>query len=260
MEKEEIISSGLLEMYVVGAASPEEAAQVERWRSEYPEVAAELIAIEQSMESYAAANAVAPAAGIKDKILASLNMTAAAAEQQPAKVVRMSSFPRMAVAASVVLLIGSCIFNYIYYNKYREADSKYQQQEQQLASLNKQMSDMDSDMSVVRSKYSLPVSLSNVKDAPDPNANAKIFWMKNTGEVYVDPGNMPMAPQGMQYQLWAIVDGKPVDGGMISSKDGKTYSIQKMKTFGKAQAFAITLETAGGHPEPKGKMYVMGNI
>jgi len=69
-----------------------------------------------------------------------------------------------------------------------------------------------------------------------------------------------MAPKGMQYQLWGMVDGKPVDGGLITSKDGKTYSIQKMKTFGRAQAFAITLETEGGHPQPKGTMYVMGNI
>ena len=258
MEKEDIISSGLLEMYVLGAASPEEAAQVERWRSEYPEVAAELMAIERSMESYASANAVSPASGVKDKIFASLNMVSV--QEPAAKVIRMTSFPRMAAAAAVLLLVGSCIFNYIYYNKYRDADSKYQEQQQQLASVNQHLNDMDKDMDVVRSKYSLPVSLSNVKDAPDPNAAAKIFWMKNTGEVYVDPGNMPMAPQGMQYQLWAFVDGKPVDGGMITSKDGKTFSIQKMKTFGKAQAFAITLETAGGHPEPKGKLYVMGKI
>ena len=84
--------------------------------------------------------------------------------------------------------------------------------------------------------------------------------MKNTGEVYVDPTNMPTAPAGKQYQLWAFVDGKPVDAGMITSKDGKKYKIQKMKTFGKAQAFAITLETEGGNPQPKGSVYVLGKI
>ena len=47
---------------------------------------------------------------------------------------------------------------------------------------------------------------------------------------------------------------------MITSKDGKKYKIQKMKTFGKAQAFAITLETEGGNPEPKGSVYVLGKI
>jgi hypothetical protein len=33
-----------------------------------------------------------------------------------------------------------------------------------------------------------------------------------------------------------------------------------MKSFGKAQAFAITLETEGGNRQPKGTMYVMGEI
>ena len=85
--------------------------------------------------------------------------------------------------------------------------------------------------------------------------------MKNTGEVYIDPSNLPEAPSGKQYQLWAIVDGKPVDGGLIiSTKKGDKYQIQKMKTFGKAEAFAVTLETTGGNPTPKGDMYVMGKM
>ena len=29
----------------------------------------------------------------------------------------------------------------------------------------------------------------------------------------VDAGNLPDIPAGKQYQFWAIVDGKPVDGG-----------------------------------------------
>ena len=257
MEKEEIISSGLLELYAAGAASPEEAAQVEGWCAQYPEVAAELADIEKAMEAYAMANAVSPRSAVKDKLMGSLNISAAAA-QQPAKLVKMTPRFNMAAAAAVILLIFSGVFNYIYYNKYKDLDGQNKEQAHQLAQLNEHMTDMSKDMDVVRSKYSLPVSLNGLKDAPD--AAAKIFWMKNTGEVYVDPSNLPMAPKGMQYQLWGMVDGKPVDGGLITSKDGKTYSIQKMKTFGRAQAFAITLETEGGHPQPKGTMYVMGNI
>jgi anti-sigma-K factor RskA len=94
-----------------------------------------------------------------------------------------------------------------------------------------------------------------------PDAAAKIFWMENTGEVYIDPSNLPQTPNGMQYQLWAIVDGKPVDGGMIlTSKKGDKYRIQKMKTFGKAEAFAVTLETQAGNTTPKGPMFVMGKM
>ena len=45
-------------------------------------------------------------------------------------------------------------------------------------------------------------------------------------------------------------------------KTEKKYHIQKMKSFGnvKVQAFAVTLESEGGNPTPKGQMYVMGKM
>ncbi|MEO6637902.1 MAG: anti-sigma factor, partial [Ginsengibacter sp.] len=100
---------------------------------------------------------------------------------------------------------------------------------------------------VMTDKNSKPVVLNGTPHTPE--ALAKIFWMKNTGDVYIDPSNLPAVPAGKQYQLWAIVDGKPVSGGMISTEKG-TYHIQKMKSFGKVDAFAITLEKSGGSPTP----------
>ena len=263
MEKQEIISSGLLEMYVMGATSSEETIQVEEWRTIYFEVEEEIIKIEKSFEAYAFANAVTPSASVKSQIFNSLNSTENlntinTSFNEPAKVISIAPWKNIAAAASVILLVGSAIFNFVFYNKYKDVTEKYNEGQQQIASLNEHLTDVDKEMGIVQSKYSEPVSLKGLEAAPD--AAAKIFWMKNTGEVYVDPSNLPMAPSGKQYQLWGIVDGKPVDGGMITSKDGKKYSIQKMKTFGKAQAFAITLETEGGNPQPKGTMYVMGEI
>ena len=259
MEKQEIITSGLLEMYVIGAASSEESAQVEQLRSQYPEVEEEIINIEKAFESYAFANAMEPSASVKNKIFSSLKSINEPLGIVPkAKVVSISPLKNIAAAAAVLLLIGSSVLNYFYYNKYNEVNDKYAESQQQIASLNEHLTEVDKDMGIVQSKYSEPISLKGQEAAPD--AGAKIFWMKNTGEVYVDPTHMPIAPAGKQYQLWAFVDGKPVDAGMITSKDGKHYKIQKMKTFGKAQAFAITLETVGGNPEPKGSVYVLGKI
>ena len=117
---------------------------------------------------------------------------------------------------------------------------------------------MKTDINVMTDKNSLPVVLKGTPHAPD--ALAKIYWMKTTGDVYVDPSNLPGVPSGKQYQLWAIVDGKPVDAGMISTEKG-IYHIQKMKSFGRAEAFAITLEKAGGSPTPTmDQMYVISKI
>ena len=221
-------------MYVMGATSSEESLQVEQWRATHSAVNDEIINIEKAFEAYAFANAITPSSSIKDQIFntlkASENTSTNNTYQQPTKVVSISPIRSIAAAAAVLLLIGSTVLNFFYYNKYKDANAKYDESQQQIASLNGRLTDMNKDMDIVQSKYSEPVSLKGLEAAPD--AGAKIFWMKNTGEVYVDPSNLPMAPAGKQYQLWGIVDGKPVDGGMITSKDGKKYSMQKMKAFG----------------------------
>jgi anti-sigma-K factor RskA len=262
VEIKDIISSGLLELHVLGMTTPAEAAEVEAWVMKYPEVRSEMDAIELAMEEYALANAIEPGTGLKDRILSGTRgaVTHMPSQQPaPAKVVGIAPFWKYLAAASVLLLIGSVLLNLNYQDKLQKADQALADTKNELIAANGRLDTMSADMSVVQNKYSQAVSLNGLPAAPD--AAAKIFWMKNTGEVYIDPSNLPEAPAGKQYQLWAIVDGKPVDGGMIitTKKDNK-YRIQKMKTFGKAEAFAVTLETEGGNPTPKGDMYVLGKM
>jgi anti-sigma-K factor RskA len=260
VEIKDIISSGLLEMHVLGMTTAAEAAEVEAWAMKYPEVKAELTVIEISMEQYAMANAIEPSASLKEQIAGTINFSSTVhGKQEPAKVIGIAPFWKYAAAASIILLLGSVLLNLNYYNRLEKADTALSATRQELLATNDKLDTMNADLGVIQNKYSKAVSLEGLPAAPD--AAAKIFWMKNTGEVYIDPSNLPDAPAGKQYQLWGIVDGKPVDGGMIitSSKD-KKYRIQKMKTFGKAEAFAITLETEGGNPTPKGEMYVMGKM
>ncbi len=262
MELNEIISSGLLEMHVLGLATNQESETVLAWAAQYPAVKDELRSIELSLEKYAFAHAIAPSASIRQSVLyAKGNQPHSNKTQPPAPVVAVSSFWKYAAAAAVILLAGSIYYNVNYYNKYQALSEEKKRTEEQLLSQQRVNDEMKNDLSVVQSRYSEPVALRGLAAAPE--AAAKIFWMKNTGEVYIDPSNLPEAPEGKQYQLWGIVDGKPVDGGLIiSSKKGNQYRIQKMKVFSnvKVQAFAVTLENAGGNPTPKGEMYVMGQM
>ena len=252
----------------MGLASAEEIKLVEDWVAQYPEIKEELNAIEISLESYAQAHAITPSASVKDKILARVSQD----DQKnifpvssldthdaisPSKVYRIPPFFKFAAAAIFILLIGSVVLNYSYYTKYQSASKELQVAQQKIDQQNQANLAMKNDINVITDKNSLPVVLRGTPNAP--NALAKIFWMKNTGDVYVDPSNLPAVPEGKQYQLWAIIDGKPVDGGMISTEKG-IYHIQKMKSFGHADAFAITLEKTGGSPTPQGEMYVISKI
>ena len=253
MNKEEFISSGLLELYALGISSPEETQMVEEYLLQFPELKQELSDIETSLESYAQVNAVEPSSSVKGKVFSRVFPENVSEEKIIAPVVSINkknkaiSFYKLLAAACFILLLGSIVLNYTYYRKYNDASEQLLVAQQKIDQKEKSNQAMSEDLSVMTDKYARPVVLNGTANSPD--AVAKIFWMKNTGQVYVDPTNLPQVPAGKQYQLWAIVDGKPVDAGLITTEKG-TYHIQKMKSFGKADAFAITLEKEGGSPTP----------
>jgi hypothetical protein len=246
--------------------SAAEAAEVAQCAQQYPEVAAEIEAIQSGLEDYAKAYAVEPDGSIKEKIFASINqqkitpiVNLKANGNTAAKVYSISPAWKYAAAASIVLLIGSAILNYTFYNKYRAANTELASTQTELQQQKELAINMNNDMGVMTNKNAMPVSLAAMPDVPD--AAARIYWMQNTKEVYIDPSNVPKAPPGKQYQFWAIVDGKPVSGGMITTEiNGRTVHVQKMKSFGSAQAFAVSLEDAGPEKPAPTKVMVMGKL
>jgi hypothetical protein len=275
LELNDIISSGLLELYVLGKTTEQETEQVLAWKALHPEVAAELLAIEDSLEQLDFAKAVTPTMDVKQHLFAAIkqdikidNTRVEQAIVTPitntatAPVRSINNNYKYAAAASVALLIGSLVFNMSTYSKYNKANDALAAAEKKIANNNDDVASLQKQLEIPLNNAAQSVVLKSTPNAPaNSNASAKIFWIKNTNEVYVEPNSLPEVPKGFQYQLWAIVDGKPVDGGMIIYDKSKKYNIQKMKSFGKAQAFAITLEKEGGSPTPTmDKLYVMSTI
>ena len=256
MELKDIISSGLLELFVTGLTSPEESVQVEQWITKHPEVKQEVLSIQHALETYATSHAIQPDPQLKNKILGLI--TKGNLVQPTAVIRKISYWFTVAAAASVILMICSIVIAFGYYQKYHDTTKQLQVAEQKLNQDSELNTAMHSDINIMTNRYAQPVVLNGTAHAPD--ALAKIFWMKNSGEVWVVPDNLPEVPSGKQYQLWAIVDGKPVDAGMISTSKGM-YHLQKMKSFGKVDAFAITLEKTGGSPTPSmNQMVVISKI
>ncbi len=266
MNAQEIISSGILELYCTGLTSAAETAEVLQWAKQYPEVAAEIEAIQSGLESYARSLAIEPAAMVKDKIFATINTNNAApvidlkpVDGSNAPVRRITHFWKNAVAACIVLLLGSLILNYTFYTKYREAGRELAITQNELEKQKELAKNMEDDMGVMTNKDAMHVKLGGMPDVPD--AQARIYWIQNTSEVYLDPSHLPAPPKGKQYQFWAIVDGKPVNGGIITTEiNGKKVHIQQMKSFGKAQAFAVSLEDAGPEVPAPTKVMAMGSL
>lgn len=279
MKKEEFISSGLLELYVLGALSSDELALVNDMLSTYPELLDEVKRIEKDAITFAEQQSPKPSNGLKSNILSAIDAlevkSGETAENTGAASVRSitpktesssSNFGMwLMMAASVALLVVSLVFNYLQYQDINKANAV-------IAELNEERSIMANNLDTYKTSFEVASNkLSILRDTAtvtipmkgvelSPNSLALIHWNKNTNETYIDIASLPEPPTEMQYQLWAIVDGQPVDLGVFDVLDN-SIAMQQMKTIDNPQAFAVTLEKVGGNPTPTlEQMYVLGTV
>ena len=93
-----------------------------------------------------------------------------------------------------------------------------------------------------------------------PQSYTTVYWDTTSHDVYLLVNNLPKPASDQQYQLWALLNGQPIDMGMLEISE-KPLQLYHMKNIQAAQAFAITLEKKGGSPTPTlTKMYVMGKL
>lgn len=272
MDIQAYIQSGVIESYVLGMASPQEVAELQQLCAAHPQIKQAVQDFELAIEQQAITAATAPASELKNKIFAAIQADETSSLlssptkniQQPAqaKVINMSRL-RLAAAASVILLIASTAYNVYLYNKYSKANTNYLallEEKNQLVQQNNNYQVKMNDMASSLETMSHPNMKQVVMEAvPGKTGNlATVYWDMNTKDVYVLQNKLTTAPKDRQYQLWAIVNGKPVDAGVIA-KD--CNSLCKLKNIQDAQMFAITLEKEGGSPTPNlPEMYVAGKV
>ncbi len=97
---------------------------------------------------------------------------------------------------------------------------------------------------------------------PDIDAAGKLLWDKETHNGLFLVSGIPLPEQGKTYQLWAIEGGKPVSMGVFDvDKEGNSMmEIESIPESAQPIQFAVTLEPAGGVPQPTGDMYLYGTL
>ncbi|MGO3306253.1 MAG: anti-sigma factor [Sphingobacterium sp.] len=274
MDIKEYISSGIIESYVLGLATEEEVSILECVRQKNPEVEQAIRDMELSLENLASQQATMPSESLESAIWDRISASQAEspATQQvtdPAfatngptdkiKTIRPQSrkLQPLWVAASV-LLVGSLAINIMLFKNrqqniadLQQANAVNQESENRLAEANQRWA-------MLQRPSVKMVTLQGVEKYPE--LKALVFWDIQTSEVLLAAENLPTVPSDKQYQLWAIIDGKPVDAGVLPLSRSDN-SLLEMQRISGAQAFAITLEKAGGSTTPTlSDMFVIGNI
>lgn len=277
------IESGVLELYVLGDLSPEETLRVKELASQHQEVRDELAAIEYAMEEFAMQNAVQPSEDVEAKLFQKLginideetNSVSDLPLQAEPKIVsldhsnaKMRSL-RYALVACVALLIVSTAALFITYSKLTDAHD-------QIASLNldkEKFAGVVSKLEYNNRGLNNLVEMNESKDwatikmqgqAISPQSKMNVYWNKKNKDVIINylAMDLPKADAKHEYQLWALVNGKPVSLGVFGKTDSTSRdALLKMQTIQEAQAFAVTLEPMGGSVNPTmEKLTVMGGV
>ncbi|WP_462267831.1 anti-sigma factor [Mucilaginibacter sp.] len=270
------IESGILELYVTGSLSAAGQQEVERMAVKHPEVRSELQAIEAALQTYAEEQGVEPSENLKSRILNSLitnlgndhNLKGVFHnDSSNGKVVaitagRKTVFYKYAFAASFLLLCLSIAALAMVYSNLQKANGQLfalQTQNQRYSNTVKYDAD---ELDVYRSNAYKLVTLRGVKKSPASSINLAFSPAKKKVMLSLNHMNLPANDKAHQYQLWALVNGKPVDLGVFDAQTDTTdQGMIEMKSIAAADAFAVTLEPRGGSQSPTlTEMMVMAKL
>lgn len=259
MDIQQYISSGAIEAYVLGIASEEEVRELELLSAQHPEVAEAVADCRLTMESYAELHAQEAPVGLKQEIWKQLSpeLTALDDTKRTLRTAKDTRWRYTAMAAALGLLFGTTLMLIRERRTNRRTQAEMAQIRSEQHRLQSEIETYRGQLLLLSDPVMKQVPLAGVGTHTD--SRALVLWNNESGEVYLSMRAMPQAPIGKQYQLWAIVDGKPVDLGVFPK--GSAMIIGKMKRIPRAEMFAITLEQEGGSPVPTlEQMFVAGKV
>jgi uncharacterized membrane protein len=264
----EFKESGLLELYALNTCSLDEKLLVEEYFVLYPELLIELNEVNLALESYVELHTQKAPEGLDAKIKKQLvfkpNANSAAIlpiAPIPTSKIRLLLY---LLAASILAILGlSIVLN--------STQNKLNNTQEQLAILTQEkillaervnrasfeLADLNQNLRKIESDVFIRIKLSGTEKYP--TALMKVFWNKQSKETFISLINAPSLPKGKQFQLWALVNGKPINAGVFDSLQSALILSSIATT--RADLFAVTIENTGGSESPTlSEMVVAGNV
>jgi anti-sigma-K factor RskA len=243
----------------MGMATDAERKEFEAICASYPEVAEARNSFELALEEQLLSDVVQAPVHLKQAIeekIATQATTIAPSdmEEEEAPVRRMGAWKWLA-AAAIILLIGTAFWAISVNNKYQQLQAVNKDLQNQLQQSTAELDTMNQDAELLKNP---DIKMAAMQGTSNPKMYATIYWDTTSKDVYLMLNNLPKPASDKQYQLWALLNGQPIDLGMIEAKQERL--LYRMKNVQNAQAFAITLEPKGGSPAPTSTPIVLSKL
>ena len=289
MDLQQFVSSGLIELYALGIATADQAAEVERMAAEYPEVQRELDKVRTALERYGTLYTVQPPAGLRDRILTIPsgvpNVPDAEPERrEPTPAPRAEDPTRrspkgrsgnkllpLALIGLSVLSLALAVLSVILFNRSdaegeRVAALRAQltQRDATLDSLQTACADTEETLNQVQSQLDFiqnpntnPVELTPLRRRRNP-AQAIVYWNAEQNRALVNPINLPAIDGNQTYQLWAETPRGLLPVGTFQNTPATFQSVDFEEG---AVNLYVSLEPLGGSTTPTaGQVKLIGGI
>ena len=275
MDIQAYISSGKLELFLLGELNEREREEVMEMASRYPAIQKELEELEKTMFAFDQLSGINPSEAVKSRIMETLfaveqpkgaELPATEKEKTAATGSGIqrnigNTWKIWAVAASLVALLASSAAIYF-------ATRYYQSQENYMA-LMLERSVLAEELDIKQARFEQvekvlagdfdKVSLSGSAFEIQEDAKLNVFWNANEALVYVSVQNLALLGADQDYQLWAIGEDGPIGIGLVNPQERNV--LQKMDAVVAAGAFAITIEPKGGSLTPTlEKLVALGEV
>jgi Anti-sigma-K factor rskA, C-terminal len=135
--------------------------------------------------------------------------------------------------------------------------------DRRLAALHASMDEQQHQLDEARELADLMTSQSTItvplaQQSGMPKGSAHVMYNAKMGMVMYD-GEIAPAPAAKTYQLWLVpVKGDPISPGVFSGQPD--HWMMKVPEGTPPKWFQVTLEPAGGMPQPTGPMVLMGTV
>jgi anti-sigma-K factor RskA len=256
-----------LELYALGALPEAETAAVKAHLEGCRDCAAKLAEALGNVAVLAlAAEQEKPAAAVKEKLFARIAAERAATVPvtQPAdgrEIMREVKRPRanwwnwVLVPATAVL----AIFCAELYRENRMLTGEVREARRVAAEFEKERLHVLGLVNALSAQDTETIRLASTKDGI-PGSGAVVRFNKRLGKVLYTAELPPLPPEKV-YQMWLVpTNGTPISAGTFTSGGSMQTQpwVAEVPANSEPKAFAVTVEPAGGVPQPTGKVILLG--
>lgn len=234
---QKILSSDLLENYLMGTTGDEETLQAENYISLYPKVRKTYDELQENLETFAKLHAVEAPDELKEKIMTRIRKES----KNGSRIMKFAS------AASFAILVSTGA-SYFFWNQNQSLQEENTIVNKKIDDLQEEMreqlEDVRNQFIVLQNPETKQYKVMGNKKAQELKAVAYVNPVKKLS--YLNVSKLPHLPENQCYQMWAEVNGEMVNLGILKEADKRLRALP----YSDNAVGYITIEPKGGNDSP----------